>query len=117
MTEQTNETVKNDTISEMIVLAGGLGTRVQSIAGGGPKVLLPVAGRPFLSYVIDYFRMQGVSRFIFSLYYQADAVEQYLKEEYPTLDYSISIEDQPLGTGGAHSPCFAKNQRQPRADH
>lgn len=85
---------------EAIVLAGGLGTRLREAVPGLPKVLAPVAGRPFLSYVIDYLRMQGISRFIFSLGYGAEAVEQFLKNRYPVMEYVTATEDEPLGTGG-----------------
>ena len=40
-------------ITEAIILAGGLGTRLQSVVGDLPKCLAPVAGRPFLSYLLD----------------------------------------------------------------
>ena len=83
-----------------IILAGGFGTRLRSAVPDLPKVMAPVAGRPFLSYVIDTLRMQGISRLVFSLGYKAELIEQYLKENYPTLDYSTVIEDEPLGTGG-----------------
>lgn len=86
--------------TEAIVLAGGLGTRLREAVPDLPKVMAPVAGRPFLSHVIDVLRMQGVHRFVFSLGYKADIIEQYLKEHYPTLDYTVVIEDEPLGTGG-----------------
>lgn len=87
-------------VTESIILAGGYGIRLRSAVPDLPKVMAPVAGRPFLSHVIDTLRMQGISRFIFSLGYKAEIIEQYLKERYPTLDYAIVIEDEPLGTGG-----------------
>lgn len=87
-------------IQSVIVLAGGFGTRLREVVSDLPKVMAPVAGKPFLSHVIDSLRMQGVQRFVFSLGYKAAQVEQYLKEEYPTLDYSTVVEDEPLGTGG-----------------
>jgi D-glycero-alpha-D-manno-heptose 1-phosphate guanylyltransferase len=86
---------------EAIILAGGLGTRLREAVPDLPKCMAPVAGKPFLSYVIDYFRMQGVQRFIFSLGYKSEAIEAYLQQHYTTLDYTSVIEDQPLGTGGA----------------
>lgn len=86
--------------TEAIILAGGLGTRLREVVSDLPKVMAPVAGRPFLSHVIDYLRMQGVTRFVFSLGYKAEAIEKYLKEAYPTLDYATVTEDEPLGTGG-----------------
>ncbi|MBD0332003.1 MAG: NTP transferase domain-containing protein, partial [Chitinophagaceae bacterium] len=88
-------------ISEVIILAGGLGTRLRDAVSDVPKCMAPVAGRPFLSFVIDYLRMQNVQRFIFSLGYKGEIIGRYLQEYYPTLNYKTVIEDEPLGTGGA----------------
>ena len=85
---------------EAIILAGGLGTRLRSAVPDLPKCMAPVAGKPFLSYLIDYCVSQGVSKFIFSLGYRHEVIEQFLKETYPTLNYSVVIEQEPLGTGG-----------------
>ena len=60
-----------------------------------------VNGRPFISYVIDYYQLQGVEQFIFSLGYKHEIIENYLESEYSSLDYKIVIENEPLGTGGA----------------
>jgi D-glycero-alpha-D-manno-heptose 1-phosphate guanylyltransferase len=88
-------------IREAIILAGGLGTRLRDVLPDLPKCMAPVSGRPFISYVIDYLRMQGVERIIISLGYKADAVQDYLQLAYPTLPYTPEIEQEPLGTGGA----------------
>jgi D-glycero-alpha-D-manno-heptose 1-phosphate guanylyltransferase len=88
-------------MTEAIILAGGLGTRLRDTVPDLPKCMAPVAGRPFLSYVIDYLRMQGVEHFIFSLGYKGEVIENYLIEHYPTLDYTVVLEEEPLGTGGA----------------
>lgn len=92
---------ENIVIKEAIVLAGGLGTRLRNVVSGLPKCMAPVAGRPFLSFVIDYLSAQGIERFVFSLGYRADAIENYLEEYYPTLNYTTVVENEPLGTGGA----------------
>jgi D-glycero-alpha-D-manno-heptose 1-phosphate guanylyltransferase len=84
-----------------IILAGGLGTRLREAVPDLPKCMAPVAGKPFLSYVIDHLRMQGVERFIFSLGYKWELIEEYLQKEYFTLNYTSVIEEEPLGTGGA----------------
>ena len=86
---------------EAIILAGGLGTRLRDAVPDLPKCMAPVAAKPFLSFVIDALRMQGIERFVFSLGYKASAIEEYLQREYPTLDYTSVIEQAPLGTGGA----------------
>ena len=88
-------------IKEAIILAGGLGTRLRDTVPGIPKCMAPVAGKPFLFYVINSLRMQGVEQFIFSLGYKHEVIEEYLKLEFPTLRYKNSIESEPLGTGGA----------------
>lgn len=88
-------------IKECIVLAGGLGTRLRDTVPGLPKCMAPVAGRPFLFHVINYLRSQQVEKFIFSLGYMHEIVEQYLESQFSTLHYEVVVEDEPLGTGGA----------------
>ena len=88
-------------ITEAIVLAGGLGTRLRSAVPELPKCMAPVAGRPFLAYVIDYFQQHGITRFIFSVGYKHEIIEEFLRKEYVDLDYTCSVEHEPLGTGGA----------------
>jgi D-glycero-alpha-D-manno-heptose 1-phosphate guanylyltransferase len=87
-------------VTEAIILAGGLGTRLREAVPNLPKCMAPVAGRPFLSYVIDHLRMQGIERIIFSLGYKWQEVDAWLSSEYPTLDYILVVEQEPLGTGG-----------------
>lgn len=88
-------------IKEVIILAGGLGTRLRDAVPDLPKCMAPVAGRPFLFHVINYLRSQGIEKFIFSLGYKHEVIEEYLNTQYSTLNYQCSIEDEPLGTGGA----------------
>jgi D-glycero-alpha-D-manno-heptose 1-phosphate guanylyltransferase len=86
---------------EAIILAGGLGTRLRSVVGDLPKCMAPVAQQPFLKHVIRYFLSQGIERFIFSLGYRHEIIEEFLDAEFPTLNLQCSIEEAPLGTGGA----------------
>ena len=88
-------------IKEAIILAGGLGTRLRSVVSELPKCMAPVAGKPFLHYVIAHLQKQGVDEFIFSVGYMYEAIESYLKKDHPKLNYQLSIEEEPLGTGGA----------------
>lgn len=88
-------------MTEAVILAGGLGTRLRDTLPGLPKVMAPVAGRPFLFYVINYLRSQGIEKFIFSLGYMHDLIESYLNDQFSTLNFQCSIEEEPLGTGGA----------------
>jgi D-glycero-alpha-D-manno-heptose 1-phosphate guanylyltransferase len=86
---------------ECIILAGGLGTRLRSAVPDLPKCMAPVNDRPFLSYVIDYLTEQKVTKFIFALGYMNEDIQNFLAHKYPKLDYTIAIEKEPLGTGGA----------------
>ncbi|HUQ67270.1 MAG TPA: nucleotidyltransferase family protein [Flavitalea sp.] len=88
-------------INEAIILAGGLGTRLRSAVPDLPKSMAPVAGKPFISYVIKYYQRQGIEKFIFSLGYKHELIEQFLHKEFNTLSYSVIVEPEPIGTGGA----------------
>ena len=88
-------------IREAIILAGGLGTRLREAVPDLPKCMATVAGRPFLFYVINQLRSQGIEKFIFSLGYKNEIIESYLQEHFSTLAYQCVIEKEPLGTGGA----------------
>jgi D-glycero-alpha-D-manno-heptose 1-phosphate guanylyltransferase len=88
-------------IKEAIILAGGLGTRLRNAVPDLPKCMAPVAGRPFLFYVINYLRSQGIEKFIFSLGYKHEVIEEYLHSQFSALRYKCVVEAEPLGTGGA----------------
>lgn len=88
-------------MKEAIILAGGLGTRLRSVVPDLPKCMAPVNNKPFLTYVIHHLLQQGVDHFIFSLGYLSQPIVDFLLESFPTLHFSLSLEDEPLGTGGA----------------
>ena len=88
-------------IKEAIILAGGLGTRLRSVVSDLPKCMAPVAGKPFLAYVISHLEKEGIQKFIFSVGYKNEIIQKYLLEELSTINYQLSIEKEPLGTGGA----------------
>ncbi len=88
-------------IKEAIILAGGLGTRLRAAVPDLPKCLAPVGGRPFIGYVTDHFRREGIERFIFALGYKSDHFDEFFRAEFPDGGYAISQEEEPLGTGGA----------------
>jgi len=88
-------------IKEAIILAGGLGTRLRSVVTDMPKCMAPVAGKPFLYYVITHLQKQGVDKFIFSLGYKHEMVTAWLNQQYPLLYEQTIVEEEPMGTGGA----------------
>ena len=80
----------------VVILAGGSGTRVRHLLPGLPKPLAPVAGRPFLEWVIRYLRKQGVASIVISAGFLADRIEAFAAEQ------KVACVKEPvaLGTGG-----------------
>ena len=84
------------------VLAGGLGTRLKPRFGDLPKPLAPLGGRPFLATQLAWLRGRGITRAVILAGHGADQVREALGDGSPwdvSLEYSV--EDEPLGTGGA----------------
>ena len=88
-------------MKEVIILAGGFGTRLKSVVNDKPKCLAEVNGKPFISYLIDSLLKYNYNRFVFSLGYLKDNIIDYIQTNYPNLNVIFSVEDKPLLTGGA----------------
>ncbi len=84
-----------------IILAGGLGTRLRSVVSDLPKCMAPVNGKPFLGFVINHLQDQGITDFVFSVGYIHEAIVDFIRKDFSNVSYQFSIEDEPLGTGGA----------------
>jgi D-glycero-alpha-D-manno-heptose 1-phosphate guanylyltransferase len=90
----------------LIVLAGGFGTRLSAVVKEAPKPLAPVANRPFLYYLLQAWKLQGLRDFIFLIHFKADQMEAFLHAEKSNgilsdCELHIVHESEPLGTGGA----------------
>jgi NDP-sugar pyrophosphorylase family protein len=86
---------------QAIVLAGGLGTRLRSVVADLPKPMAPVAGRPFLAWILDRLAQAGFGRVVLAVGYRHEIIEQHFGAAYRGIDLHYSVEAQPLGTGGA----------------
>ncbi len=85
---------------EAIILAGGLGSRLKAAVPDVPKPMAPINGRPFLEYLVDYWAGQGVDRFVLSVGYKREIIEQHFAARYKGIEVDYAVEDQPRGTGG-----------------
>jgi D-glycero-alpha-D-manno-heptose 1-phosphate guanylyltransferase len=83
------------------ILAGGFGTRLRSRVADRPKVLAPVHGRPYLTYLLDQLTSAGVREVVLLTGYMADMVQSTLGDTYQDMRLLYSPEPAPLGTGGA----------------
>lgn len=85
---------------EAVVLAGGLGTRLGDLTRETPKPMVPVRNRPFLEYLLEYWKEQGVREFVLSVGYRHEVIERYFGAEFKGCPVRYSLETEPLGTGG-----------------
>lgn len=86
---------------EAIVLAGGLGTRLQSKLSGIPKAMAPVAGRPFLQILLNQLKRAGCTRVLLSVGHLHNVIQDYFGASFNGMRLDYVIEETPLGTGGA----------------
>lgn len=91
----------------LIILAGGFGTRLQSILKGNPKPLADINGVPFLQLLFIEWLEQGFTKFILSLHFESDKIIKLVEELKKTIlvdcEVKFIVEPTPLGTGGAVS--------------
>src|SRR3954463_14123588 len=87
--------------TDAVILAGGLGARLRSVVADRPKVLAPVLGRPFVTYLLDQLAAAGLRRAVLLTGFRAEQVRQTLAEQHAGLDLAYSTEPTPLGTAGA----------------
>ena len=87
-------------VTEAIILAGGLGTRLRSEIGDFPKSLAPVNGQPFLNHLLRYLKTQGIKSVVLSVGYKRELIEQAIGNDFEGISIQYAVEDEPMGTGG-----------------
>ncbi|HUH64243.1 MAG TPA: nucleotidyltransferase family protein [Terracidiphilus sp.] len=86
---------------EAVILAGGLGTRLSSRLSDLPKAMAPVAGRPFLEFLLDQLVDSGCARAILSVGHLRHVIMDAFERSYRRMAIDYAVEENPLGTGGA----------------
>ncbi|MGH9605619.1 MAG: nucleotidyltransferase family protein [Terracidiphilus sp.] len=97
---------------EAIILAGGLGTRLAARLQGIPKPMAPVAGRPFLEYLLNQLKSAGCARTILSVGHLYSVIQEHFGLNYRGMALDYAIESAPLGTGGAIRAALARAAEQ-----
>lgn len=92
---------KKIVVTEMLILAGGLGKRLQSVVFDVPKPMAPINNVPFLEYLLDFWISRGIKKFIISIGYKSILIKDYFKNQYNGVEIFYIEEEDPLGTGGA----------------
>ena len=91
----------------VLILAGGLGTRLRSVTEDRPKVLAPVCGRDFISYLLDQIIASGLRQVILSTGYKGDQVKETIGDKYKGLSIQYSQETEPFDS------CLFENNVRP----
>jgi NDP-sugar pyrophosphorylase family protein len=87
---------------DVLVLAGGLGTRLREVLPDAPKVLAPVGERVFLDVLLDWLMRFGARRVVLALGHRADEVQRHAEARPRSgLEIVSVVEPEPLGTAGA----------------
>ena len=94
--------MKNIELSlKAIILAGGRGKRLRPITDYVPKPLISIKNIPIIEWQIKYLKKFGISEIIICSGYKTEMIENYLKNKKLGIKITFSIENKPLGTGGA----------------
>lgn len=88
-------------LKEVIVLAGGLGTRLKSVVKDVPKPMANINGKPFLEYILNYLKFYNIEHVILAVGYKSNIIKEYFGNEFENLSITYSEEKELLGTGGA----------------
>jgi len=87
---------------QVVILAGGLGTRLRPLTFEIAKSMAPVNGRPFLEHQIKYLKQQGMKKILLCVGYLSEQVVEYFNDGKKFgVEIQYSVEREPLGTGGA----------------
>lgn len=103
-------------VNTAIILAGGKGERLRPLTNDRPKVMVEVAGKPIIAWQIEWLKSHGITKFILTLSYKHEVVEEYFGDGSKFgIEIDYSIEETPLGRGGAikkafQSPLIADSQ-------
>ena len=86
---------------EVIILAGGMGTRLREVLTDQPKPMVNINGKPFLHYLFEWLSHYPIKKFILSVGYKAECIIEYFGSAFKDIPIEYTIEKKPLGTGGA----------------
>lgn len=86
---------------KVVVLAGGLGSRLKHITDRVPKPMAPVNGVPFLEHILDYLASRGAEEIVLAVSYKWEQIRDHFGSSYEGVPLRYSVESEPLGTGGA----------------
>lgn len=90
--------------NRVVIMAGGLGSRLGELTRDVPKPMLKVNGKPILLHLVEAFKRLGFKNFIFCLNYKSEVIQQFFGDGHQYgLHINYTLEDKRMGTAGALS--------------
>jgi histidinol-phosphate phosphatase family protein len=91
-----------ESVKQVVILAGGMGTRLRARLGDLPKPMIPIAGKPLLEHHLALARRHGFNDIFIFACYRADLIQQHFGDGRRWgVKISTVVEREPLGTAGA----------------
>ena len=84
-----------------VIPVAGAGKRLRPLTYTQPKPLIPVAGKPIISFIIDQLQGAGVNEFVFIIGYLGEKIQSYVQEAYPDLNATFVKQMDRRGSGHA----------------
>lgn len=100
----------------VIILAGGLGTRLKSVTGDTPKPLVPILGRPFIEYLLDHLRSMGFENLFVTASYRFDLMAAAIAEYRARTGSAVVVLEEPVAAGTFGAVLQAEPQIPPGFD-
>ncbi|MGK0365765.1 MAG: glucose-1-phosphate thymidylyltransferase, partial [Saprospiraceae bacterium] len=84
-----------------IIPVAGAGTNLRPLTYTQPKPLIPVAGKPIISFIVEQLMEMGVRDFVFVIGYLGEKIQNFMEKAYPDLNTTFVTQENRLGTGHA----------------
>lgn len=95
-------------VTTAIILAGGKGERLRPLTNDRPKVMVEVAGQPILFWQVEWLKKHGIKKVILAVSYKYEVIQNFFNHGNKIgVEIDYSIEDEPLGRGGAIKKAFS----------
>jgi glucose-1-phosphate thymidylyltransferase len=91
-----------------VIPVAGAGKNLRPLTYTQPKPLIPVAGKPIISFIIDDLKRAGVTEFVFIIGYLGEKIKNYIQDQYPEIKSTFIKQENRLGSG--HAILLAKEQ-------
>ena len=99
--KKRNKTSNKKINTEVIIMAGGEGTRLRPLTNILPKPLIPLNNKTVIESIIEHFTNFNINKFIISINYKSDLIKSFFKELQPNYKFKFIQEKKPLGTAGS----------------